>query len=219
VASGSYRYLLNGQPTAVTESWDIEGELAAQCQINSLRVAPGVEIEVTAEVSKSKVQGFTSTWRSDSKEAISAQYVLQADRVLVTWRSARNTAEEVIEVFHDDVSSAPLLFPLMRIFSGPLIARILNLGGAVKVILPDINDPGDERRLLRPLSTLRRARVIENDALLSLDGVDLPCRACEYTGDQYGAGSHFWLGEDDLLLRYQWQQSDQQHWDVWLQRD
>jgi hypothetical protein len=219
MASGSYRYLLNGHPTAVTESWGIEGELATQCQISSLRIAPGVEIEVAAEVSEGKVQGFTSTWRSATEEAISAQYVLQTDRVLVTWRGAHSTTEEVIEIFHSGTSSAPLLFPLMRIFSGPLIARILQLGGPGNVILPDINDPGDGGRLLRPLSTQRRARVIESDAVLSLDGIDLPCRACEYTGDQYGAGSHFWLGQDDLLLRYQWKQSDQQHWDVWLQRD
>jgi hypothetical protein len=219
MTSGGYRYLLNGRPTAVAESWDIDGELATQCQINSLRVAPGVEIEVTAEVSKGIVQGFTSTWRSDSEQATSARYVLQADRVLVSWSGARSTTEEVIEVYHEGASSEPLLFPLMRIFSGPLIARILNLGGAGNVILPDINDPGDETRLLRPLSTVRRAIVIESDALLSLDGVDQPCRRCEYTGDQYGAGSHFWLGEDDLLLRYQWQQSQQHNWDVWLQRD
>jgi hypothetical protein len=219
MASGSYRYLLNGQPMAVAESWRIEGELATQCQISSLRAAPGVEIEVTAQVSKGKVQRFTCTWRSDVEEAISAQYVLQADRVLVTWRGTESAKEEVIEVLHDSVGSPPLLFPLMRIFSGPLIARILNLGGVGNVVLPDINDPGAPERLLRPLSTQRRARVIESDAVLSLEGVDLACRRCEYTGDQYGAGSHFWLGQDDLLLRYQWQQSDQHQWDVRLQRD
>jgi hypothetical protein len=219
MASGSYRYLLNGQPTEVAESWDIEGELATQCQISSLRFAPGIEIEVTAGLSNGKVQHFTSAWRSGSAETISAQYLLQAERVLVTWRAADSTTEEVIEVFHDGTSSQPLLFPLMRIFSGPLIARILHLGGEGNVVLPDITDPEDEGRLLRPLSTHRKARIVENDAILSLDGADLPCRRCEYTGDQYGAGSHFWLGQDDLLLRYQWQQSEQHHWDVWLQRD
>jgi hypothetical protein len=73
MASGSYRYLLNGQPTEVAESWDIEGELATQCQISSLRVAPGVEIEVTAGASKGKVQHFTCSWRFGSGETISAQ--------------------------------------------------------------------------------------------------------------------------------------------------
>jgi hypothetical protein len=139
--------------------------------------------------------------------------------VLVTWRGAGCANEEVIEILHDGASSRPLLFPLMRIFTGPLIARLLQLGGTGNVILPDINDPGDGGRLLRPLNTQRWARVVDNDALLSRDGLQLKCRCCEYTGDQYGAGSHFWLGEDDLLLRYQWQQSSDQHWDVWLQRD
>jgi hypothetical protein len=188
MASGSYRYLLNGQSTEVAESWDIEGELAAECQISSLRVAPGVEIEVTAGLSNGKVQHFTSVWRSGSGETISAQYLLQAERVLVTWRAADSTTEEVIEVFHAGAISRPLLFPLMRIFSGPLIAQILRLGGEGNVILPDINDPGDGGRLLRPLSTQRRARVIESDAVLSLDGIDLPCRACEYTGWRSGQG-------------------------------
>ena len=219
MTSGRYRYLLNGQPTEVSESWSIEGELATQCEIRSLRAAAGIEIEVTASLSSGNVRHFTSVWRSGSSETISAEYLLQSDRVLVTWRGAGCANEEVIEIFHDGASSRPLLFPLMRIFTGPLIARVLQLGGTGKVILPDINDPGDGGRLLRPLNTQRRARVVDNDALLSRDGLQLKCRCCEYTGDQYGAGSHFWLGEDDLLLHYQWQQSADQHWDVWLQQD
>jgi hypothetical protein len=39
---------------------------------------------------------------------------------------------------------------------------------------------------------------------------------CEYQGDQYAAGTQFWLDEDDLLLRYTWQQSPAQFWDVRL---
>lgn len=219
MASGCYRYILNGHPTEVAESWSLEGELATQCQISSRRSAPGVEIEVTAAVSSGTLQHFTTLWRSGSAGTISAEYLLQRDRVLVTWRAAGRGNEEVIELFHDTVSSQPLLFPLMRIFTGPLIARLLQLGGEGKVILPDINDPEDEEHLLRPLTTQRRARVIEKEALLLCNGVELRCRRCEYTGDQYRAGSQFWLGEDDLLLRYQWQQSADQHWDVLLQWD
>lgn len=219
MVSGRYHYLLNGQATKVDESWSIEGELATQCKVSSLRYAPGVEIEVSAQLSGGVVQHFTADWRSDSAKTLSVQYLLEPDRVLVSRRAARSAKQEVIEVRLESVSSQSLLFPLMRIFTGPLIARLLELGGAGTVILPDINDPANTGQLLRPLSTQRRAMLIGDEVLLSPDGVALQCRCVEYIGDQYAAGSRFWLAQDDLLVRYQWQQSDHRQWDVWLQRD
>ena len=219
MASGNYHYLLNGQAMQVTESWKTEGELASHCQIFSQRSAPGVDIEVTAQLSAGIVENFTSTWRAGSEEPISAVYSLKPDRVQISWRGASSTAEEAIKIFHDSAISQALLFPLMRIFTGPLIARLLQQGGEGAVVLPNITSPEDKEQLLRPLCTQRSARIIGDEVLVSPDGVSTNCRCCEYTGDQYTADSRFWLREDDLLQRYQWQQADNKHWDVWLQSD
>ena len=106
----------------------------------------------------------------------------------------------------------------MRIYAGPLIARLLAMGGQGAVLLPFIGDPADEERLLRPQVSQRQASVLENDVELQLGGADFRCRVCEYSGDQYAPGTRFWLAEDDLLVRYRWQQAQDQQWDVWLQR-
>ena len=63
----------------------------------------------------------------------------------------------------------------------------------------------------------RRASILEDSIALDIDGVAVPCRLCEYTGEQYGTGSRFWLDGRETLLRYQWQQGPAQHWDIWLQ--
>ena len=98
-------------------------------------------------------------------------------------------------------------------------ARPLEQGGRGVVVLPFIGNPALTSRLLLPVSSERQARVLETDAELELAGASVRCRRCEYLGDQYGPGTEFWLAEDKLLLRYQWRQSPQQHWDIWLQRD
>jgi hypothetical protein len=94
----------------------------------------------------------------------------------------------------------------------------LAMGGQGAVLLPFIGDPADEERLLRPQVSQRQAKVLEKDVELTLGGTDFRCRVCEYVGDQYAPGTRFWLAEDDLLVRYQWQQAQDQQWEVMLQR-
>ena len=39
----------------------------------------------------------------------------------------------------------------------------------------------------------------------------------EYIGDQYQAGSQFWVNDKHLLARYRWQQAEDQAWDTLLE--
>ncbi|MEH6568269.1 MAG: hypothetical protein V7709_04280 [Halioglobus sp.] len=216
--SGSYRYLLNGEPTQVLESWDIEGDLAAQCQISSRRAAPGLEIVVDAQLSGGKVQNFNVVWHAGPTETVCARYQLFEDELVVVWRGLGCDEDERTEISLDAATVQPILFPLMRIFTGPLINCLLEAGGEGNIVLPDISDPANKPRLLRPQFSVRRATVVDAESILYSHGEERPCRRCEYTGDQYTAGSYFWLGADGLLERYQWQQSADLHWDVWLER-
>jgi len=212
---GSYEYLLNGEATEVNETWELLGDSAGECQASSRRTAPGVLIEVEAHLSSGQVTWFEVMWQSDDSPAICALYKLRGDALIVSRRQGNETLEEEEILFVED-ESPPLLFPLMRIFTGPLISTLLEQGGEGSVAIPSIADPANMTQLLQPKITNRQARILDEQAVLSRDGTGISCRCCEYSGDQYGPGSRFWLDEENLLLRYQWQQAEDQRWDVWL---
>jgi len=214
--SGVYHYLLNGQATQIREHWQRSRQPSGEWLVNSGRSAPGVNIEVEARVTAGLVTQFEVIWRAGEGPGLRAQYTLQDKAVDVARTEGAVTEHEAVSL--DSSKTAPLLSPLMRIYAGPLIARLLAMGGRGAVLLPFIGDPADQERLLRPQVSRRQARVLEADVELQLGGADFRCRVCEYSGDQYAAGTRFWLAEDDLLVRYQWQQGPDQQWDVWLQR-
>ena len=215
--AGSYQYLLNGVPMDIAESWRRRGRAPGEWSISSQRSAGGVEITVEASVVAGLVTAFVVAWQ-DKAITLQADYTLLANRVCVE-RSRNGCDSESLDIpLHND-RPAPLLSPLMRIFAGPLIAQLLDRKGRGEVLVPAIGDPGAAQTLLTPLLSERSARVVEDNVMLASDGLSRSCRLCEYQGDQYGPGTQFWLDEDNLLLRYRWQQSTQQQWDVWLRRD
>ncbi len=216
VDSGVYHYRLNGQATGIEERWQRYRHPSGAWQVSSSRRVPGLDLCVDARLSAGLVSRFDVAWCQHGGPRLRAGYELATDRVTVSRSLASQPATTEDLVFAG--SAPPLLFPLMRIFTGPLIAGLLRSGGRGAVVLPFIADPADHSRLLRPVLSEREARVVEEGVELELDGARLQCRRCEYLGDQYGPGARFWLGPDDLLVRYQWQQSAQQHWDVCLQR-
>jgi hypothetical protein len=217
--SGSYHYSLNGKPTDVREIWSLDGDLTGECRITSTRAAPGIDISVAALVAQGAVQNFNVQWCTGSAQNISAHYELSGDRPVVTRRGMGNRQEEKIQVAMETLHEPPLLFPLMRIFTGPLIGRLLARDSGGTIVLPDINDPADEIKLLKPLVSERSAKLLGEELIATMDGEKQPCRRCEYSGGQYTADSRFWLAADNLLERYQWQQSPELFWDVRLQRD
>ena len=213
-ASGEYRYLLNDEPAEVIETWRLRGSLRGECEVVSRREAHGVVIEVEAHLSAARVTWFEATWREESAATSHALYVLRDDVLAVSRRQGDKALQEK-ELPLAGMEAAPLLFPLMRIFTGPLIAGLLDRGGRGTVVLPNITDPSARESLLEPLVTQRQARVLQPQVLQLPDGSEVEARCCEYSGDQYGIDSRFWLGENDLLLRYQWQQDAERRWDVW----
>jgi hypothetical protein len=213
---GSYRYLLNGEPAEVNETWSRRLLSPGTEQVSSRRTAPGVEIAVTAELEEGVVGSCEIEWISENS-SIFARYVLNARELSLVYRPAGGNSESETMALRGNQPF--LLFPLMRIFTGGVIAGLLYGGGRGTVILPSIGKPEKPETLLRPLLSERQARVLQMRAELEIEGVTVNCRLCEYTGDQYGADSRFWLGEDSTLLRYQWRQGPGQSWDVWLQRD
>jgi hypothetical protein len=214
--SGVYHYLLNGQATQIREHWQRHRQSTGEWLVTSGRSAPGVNIDVEARMTEGLVTQFEVLWQADDRPERRAHYTQQDDAVEVVRTEGTLTERELVSLGSSKATA--LLSPLMRIYAGPLITRLLAMGGQGAVVLPFIADPADEERLLRPQVSQRQARVLEKDVELSLGGADFRCRVCEYSGDQYAVGTRFWLAEDDLLVRYQWQQAQDQQWDVWLQR-
>ena len=213
-AAGAYRYLLNGDVTAVSETWAREDLPAGRQRVTSRRSAPGVEIAVDAVLGEGLVAFCVITWQSGNT-SVEADYEWRDNELYC--RRTQGDASSVEQRIDRDQEGPLLLFPLMRIFVGPVIARLLDNGGTGDVLVPDIRQPDDPASLLTPRVSQRMASVLDGRTALDIDGVTVPCRLCEYTGEQYGTGSRFWLDGRETLLRYQWQQGPDQHWDVWLQ--
>jgi len=214
LSSGRYEYLLNGEPTAIRESWTREKLADSLQRWSSTRHAPGVELSVQASVRDGGVYAFEVNWQAAGGDAIRAHYALTDDHLRYQrWQADISVDIEETPLPGEGIS---VLSPLMRVFTGPVIARLLQAGGEGTVILPAIGEPENTQALLRPQISQRQARVLQAQAQLELGAGSRSCRVCEYQGDQYAAGTQFWLDEDDLLLRYTWQQSPAQLWDVRL---
>ena len=198
----------------MTEPWARQVLPTGQHRVTSARRAPGIEIAVDAVFGDGLVRSCVITWQSDVV-SVEADYVWRGN--MLECRRIQDGCAADEQQLACDQGASLLLFPLMRIFTGPLISRLLDNGGTGQVVVPDIRQPDDSHSLLLPLVSRRDANILESDAALDIDGGKLPCRLCEYTGGQYGSGSRFWVAEDETLLRYQWQPSSGQHWDVWLQ--
>jgi hypothetical protein len=219
MSNGSYRYLLDGKDTGIDERWQRQELAGGIVATESTRVAPGIEIAVRAQGTASRVNAFEVEWTREGAATLLASYSFDGQDVLVSRSSADQAGEQqrLPIAVHD---SAPLLSPLMRIFAGPLIARLLADGGSGQVILPFIADPQARDKLLWPVLSERQALLMpEADEVMLLGAQDVPARCCEYTGDQYADGTRFWLGPNDDLLRYCWQQPGVGEWDVRLEMD
>lgn len=215
--SGVYRYELNGEPQDIIEHWRSETQPDGGLLINSTRIVPGLELQVEAVAVQGEVSRCELRWLAPTQPALIAQYHFE-DGGLVVSRTDGDASKVRRQLAIDMIHPAPLLSPLLRVFAGPLITRLLKDGGRGSVVVPFIGDPTAREELLLPRISERSARVLESQSELTLAGARFTCRCCEYQGDQYGPGTRFWLGEDDLLLRYRWEQSPQQHWNVWLDR-
>lgn len=216
--SGIYHYELNGEPQDILEHWQSQAQPDGRTLISSARVVPGLDLQVEAVAAQGVVERCELRWLAQGQPELVAQYYFEDGGLVVSRTEGGGSTVRRHLAIDSMIQPAPLLSPLLRVFAGPLVARLLDMGGSGSVVVPAIGDPAAREELLLPRISERRARVLEPKAELTLGGERFVCRCCEYEGDQYGPGTRFWLGEDDLLLRYNWEQSPQQRWNVWLER-
>ena len=199
---GEYRYLLNGESAPVEEHWRIKSLDGDQRLMTSERIAPGIRIKVNATEQAGIVSQCQIAWQSEQSDELTVEYFLAAESFRYRlgdddWRSVS-----------PDTGDSLVLYPLMRIFTGPVILRLAALGGEGDVLVPAIGDPSDRDGLLRPELTRRCVTHLASEA----DG-DL----WQFTGGQYDESARFWIDSSGLLARYLWRQDADREWDVRLQ--
>jgi hypothetical protein len=205
---GRYRYSRDGEPMAVDERF-VLGEIApGVLRVRSTRITASptarleVDVRITADRSDTLVR-WTGSAPGVAREA-RAEYAAADGTVDVT--------REVDGVVHEPVSVAGVPYPLMRVFTGPLVVRSV---AGLDVVVPDVADPGDLGRFLAPVTSSRTA-VLLGERGVVVDGVERAGTAYRWIGGAYGEdGAEFVVDPGGLLLSYAVTQPSGR-WDVVL---
>jgi hypothetical protein len=191
---GGYRYERNGVAMAMDESFVIDGS-----HVRGVRDQPGgARMEVEARLDGiGLVDSFALRWIHGGEGHIASRTVSYA------------RSEIGLDVIVDDVASHlivsddALLFPLLRVFQGPLIAAIALAGEDGRtVVIPDLHALTDPTRLLCPTVEVRTARRLtepnpEGDVLYT------------YEGRVYDADARFWVNDTtQALTSYRFPQAE-----------
>lgn len=187
--NGSYIYTLNGQPTNIVETFEINGN-----HIHSERTAFGVTMRVDAVLEDDRVMQF----QIDYGEDVSAKYTVHGWGVEVERvRAGKRLVEQ------KQIEGRFEAFPLMRIFMGRVIRQIESVAGQkIQIVVPWIFDPKNEEMFLSAHVDWRSAKRLDGDLY-------------QYVGENYDETAKFWVDVRGVLTRYEWKQGDGL-WDVKL---
>lgn len=209
VTSGRYTYTCDGKPIPVDEPFRIEAQ-GRGLVVTSQRTAPGTSMTVEAVYGAGGRIDATIDWTSElsgTTPMSHVEYRIDADAG-VTFVDDAGATQRV------DAPLETSFFPLMRVFSGRSLSKVVAGGAAgADVLTPDIRDPKIHERWLQPLVDRRRAASVVEGAL-DVDGVSRGCKIVEYLGGSYDQPATVWLDEGGLLLRYTWDQPGVGAWDV-----
>ncbi len=190
---GGYRYWRNGEAVTMDESFVID-----EASVRGVRDQPGgARMEVDATLNdQGLVDSFSLAWTHRGGGHVAARTVTYARRGDTFDVSIDGVAERV-EVVND-----ALLFPLLRVFQGPLIVAIAAAGEVGRtVVIPDLHALTDPARLLRPTVEVRMARRLAEP----VDGDDA---LYTYEGRVYDADARFWIDNTNALTSYRFPQAE-----------
>ena len=191
---GGYRYWRNNEAMALDESFVLDGP-----SVRGIRDQPGgARMDVEARLNDhGLVESFMLTWTH-----LGEGYVAQ--RCVTYTRRGTGIDVEIDGVdARVEVPTDALLFPLLRVFQGPLIVAVASAGDVGRtVVIPDLHALTDPARLLHPTAEVRTARRVERasgeaDALYT------------YEGRVYDADARFWINESSgALTSYRFPQAE-----------
>ncbi|MBN8430858.1 hypothetical protein JF535_08330 [Microbulbifer salipaludis] len=205
----------------VQDDWQLGCDAQGRRLLVSRRLVgeAGHGIEVRALMDAGLVTECRITWK-DEVDEVNAHYRLAplsgrpprvGDAIEAEWTGPNGLQQSVLE------GQNRLLFPLMRIFMGPLLLRLSDMEFGCEVVAPDIVDPSQRGKLLAPRVSHRRAGRMAGDA--NIQGVhDLgpDITVFSYQGDEAERDTHCFVDPKGLLVGYDWPSSTGRLWQVRL---
>jgi hypothetical protein len=221
LAQGRYHYSCDGRDMPVQDSWQLGRDSRGRRLLISQRLVgdAGFGIEVRAFLAAGLVNECRVRWR-DQVDEVNARYKLQpaegasaqfGDPIEAHWTGPNGPQQTLLE------GGGRLLFPLMRIFMGPLLFKLSQFADGCEVVTPDIVDPSQRGKLLAPRVSHRLARLLAGDAA-SQGAHDLGAdvSAYIYQGDEAERDAHCYVDKRGLLVGYDWPSSSGRLWQVRL---
>ena len=214
--TGMYQYFLNGQPTGITENFQIESLPDDMQKTSAIREATTFKTRISLEAVHDKLnfKSFEIQMTNAEAETIRAVYEFADQKVFVARQiNGENSFDEEITLPENCI-----IFPLMRVFQGAVISKVAESNQAVPVLIPAIENPADTTNLLRPTFDLRRAEQIGEESITFYQphSVTINTRIYSYTGKHYDEKSRFWIDENGLLVSYIFHQAEDKIWEMIL---
>ncbi|MCX2800769.1 hypothetical protein OQJ68_03115 [Microbulbifer thermotolerans] len=221
LAQGRYHYSCDGRAMPVQDSWQLGEDTEGHRIVISRRLVgeEGFGMEVCARFCEGLVSDFRIRWRDQVGEE-NARYRLchdagqkprLGDPIAVDWTGPNGPQSASVE------GAGRLLFPLMRIFMGPLLLKLETFREGLEVVSPDIVDPSQRGKLLAPRVSHRSARPLAGDAATQ-GAQELGDNVCGYIyqGEEAERDAHCYVDERGLLVGYDWPSSTGRLWQVRL---
>ncbi|MCY4427984.1 MAG: hypothetical protein OXC05_13285 [Halieaceae bacterium] len=224
LCSGQYAYSCNGKPQAIHESWSVCGEPGSLLRIVSERSTDSGQFSLRVNglyrlAAKESARFFRL--RNYEPELVELAFTNSDGEVTASYqaldgRLRLQRSVNAKEIFPATVMESLLLFPLLRIFTGPIVRKLHAVGEFAAVCVPDIRPGRNLDALLTPLISQRRARLLRRGRK-EIDGRHIGADCFEYRGGEYPPGTLFWVDDHDVLLGYEWKNHDGETWQVQLQ--
>jgi len=221
LAQGRYQYSCDGRDMPVQDSWQLGVDGDGRRTVISRRLVGdrGFGMEVRALFSEGLVSECGVCWR-DEVDEVNARYRLCSaegaaprlgDTIEANWSGPNGPQQAFVE------GKGRLLFPLMRIFMGPLLLKLEQFREGLEVVTPDIVDPSQRGKLLAPRVSHRSARPMAGEvATQRTQELGSSVSAYIYQGDEAERDAHCYVDGRGLLVGYDWPSSTGRLWQVRL---
>jgi hypothetical protein len=202
--SGIYNYFLNGEPTNVSETFDIKIMPGVSKLTTSIRNAKPFNTTITVETSElnNKFQTCNIIYQKDDTK-VEAIYEFSETRFQIRRKINSEIVQDEKIIFPENA----IFFPLMRCFQGQTILQVAENQDITTVIVPDIQPNTERQNLLKPTFDERTAKLISNKNNL---------RVFNYSSNHYDDNSEFHIDQNRLLAYYKFVQNEQQTWEIML---
>lgn len=214
---GTYHYWMNGTLSDITETFRFTSNGTADTVIETKRHAPTFNSRIAARAlyKNKRISQFEIEWENGNEGSVkfaNAHYQFTVDNILVT--------RDIDGAHFSEKLPMPEVFtvlPLLRVFTGTAIREAFELGQGqrVPVLVPNIKDPNDNVQLLALELDMRAATQLEQETI-TVHETDFNTDVFSFTGGNYDQSAKFWVAENDLLLKYEWQQNPELFWEVKL---